>query len=409
MSHFSNTTKPLVSVLIPTYNRMEYLDECLYSLLSQDYRNLEIVIRDDCSEDDTVSIVKKYEHLFNLGSNYKYKRNKTNIGYMQNMRDGLINDCSGKYAMVLNDDDFFVTDKIISIFVRMLESSQKISLVRSEAYTYLQSSKEKSPKEIIQENNNRKISLDHTVVDGNEYFLNFWSKYLPVCWASLMFRRQLALERNWAKSDCRDQGMVHLLSVGQKVVIYHDKFAYYRVHDSATRGIPNVLKRCSPEMCFASHRSIELWINCAEKYSDISKLSLFIWHLKTVILKDIGAIRRLYDQSEFKLQQFLTLVKGYSYLHYIVLKYLSPQMIRYDYDVGIKSNNWLVRLFRIITIWIRNKILNLILRIDLVLHDPEYLTRVRGKILRLFVGSDKVSRIKRKSLSLGGRYEGKED
>jgi len=91
-----------------------------------------------------------------------------------------------------------------------------------------------------------------------------------------------------------------------------------------------------------------------------------------VILKDEGPIRWLHDQDVSKLEGLLTLVRRHSYLHYIVLRYLRPQMIKYDYHAAIKSQNWLVRLFREIMLGIRQRISGLILRVDRVLHNPEY-------------------------------------
>ena len=49
----------LVSVIIPTYNRAEMLGECVDSILKSTYTNLEIMIVDNCSEDETVSMLKK--------------------------------------------------------------------------------------------------------------------------------------------------------------------------------------------------------------------------------------------------------------------------------------------------------------------------------------------------------------
>ncbi|MCC5941276.1 MAG: glycosyltransferase [Balneolaceae bacterium] len=45
--------KPLVSVVTPVYNGEKYLEECIESVLNQDYDNLEFIIIDDCSPDST--------------------------------------------------------------------------------------------------------------------------------------------------------------------------------------------------------------------------------------------------------------------------------------------------------------------------------------------------------------------
>lgn len=51
---------PLVSVIVPVYNVQEYLRECLDSIINQSYRNLEIIIIDDGSTDESGSIADEY-------------------------------------------------------------------------------------------------------------------------------------------------------------------------------------------------------------------------------------------------------------------------------------------------------------------------------------------------------------
>ena len=66
----------LVSVVIPTYNRSKTLKRALDSVIIQDYRPIEIIIIDDCSNDGTQDMLKNY----NSGDvNIKYFYNKTNL------------------------------------------------------------------------------------------------------------------------------------------------------------------------------------------------------------------------------------------------------------------------------------------------------------------------------------------
>jgi glycosyltransferase involved in cell wall biosynthesis len=64
---------PLVSVVIPTYNRAEMLHRAVESVCSQDYKNLEIIIIDDGSTDNTTDIVKGFDDkriiLYRLNKN----------------------------------------------------------------------------------------------------------------------------------------------------------------------------------------------------------------------------------------------------------------------------------------------------------------------------------------------------
>ena len=52
--------KPLVSIMIPNYNYSRYLDQCIKSALNQTYENLEIVILDNASTDNSVEVAAKY-------------------------------------------------------------------------------------------------------------------------------------------------------------------------------------------------------------------------------------------------------------------------------------------------------------------------------------------------------------
>lgn len=54
------TTKSLVSVIVPAYNTEKYIDKCLDSLLHQSYREMEVIMIDDGSKDETGNICKKY-------------------------------------------------------------------------------------------------------------------------------------------------------------------------------------------------------------------------------------------------------------------------------------------------------------------------------------------------------------
>jgi glycosyltransferase involved in cell wall biosynthesis len=66
-----------ISVIIPSYNTSQYIIKCLDSILNQTYKNLEIIVIDDCSTDDTVKIVNKY---IKKHSNVKLLINENNSG-----------------------------------------------------------------------------------------------------------------------------------------------------------------------------------------------------------------------------------------------------------------------------------------------------------------------------------------
>lgn len=92
--------KPFFSIVIPTYNRASDLQFALYCIFRQTFSNYEIVISDNCSTDDTRSLIDK------LGSKkIKYSRTKKTLGNALNIKRA-IKKAKGKYVFLHSDDDF---------------------------------------------------------------------------------------------------------------------------------------------------------------------------------------------------------------------------------------------------------------------------------------------------------------
>ncbi len=97
---------PLVSIIIPTYNRPTYLQRAIGSTLNQTYKNLEIIIIDDFSTQDISAVVNEFQD-----NRIKYFKNSTNRGSVFSRNRGL-SICSGDYVNFLDDDDEILPQKI---------------------------------------------------------------------------------------------------------------------------------------------------------------------------------------------------------------------------------------------------------------------------------------------------------
>lgn len=97
---------PLVSVCIPTYNSETTIKRVLDSVLSQTYANLEIIICDDQSKDQTIKIIKSYSD-----QRIKYTLNEINLGLIGNFNE-VLNKATGDYIKILCADDIISTDCI---------------------------------------------------------------------------------------------------------------------------------------------------------------------------------------------------------------------------------------------------------------------------------------------------------
>lgn len=122
--------QPLVSILIPTYNQPQFCQEALVSALSQTYQNVEILVGDDSTNEDTKKMIKPFlKRHQNL--KYFYHDGKIPRGGGANM-SFLLNHCSGEYVNYLLHDDLFHPEKIYKMmqyFIADLEN--EIGLISS--------------------------------------------------------------------------------------------------------------------------------------------------------------------------------------------------------------------------------------------------------------------------------------
>jgi glycosyltransferase involved in cell wall biosynthesis len=122
---------PLVTVYIPTYNRVELLKRAVESVRQQTYQNLEIIIVDDCSKDGTHEYL---EEINKKDSRVRYFIKDQNSGACVS-RNIAIEKAKGEYITGLDDDDYFYKNRI-KLFIDNVYELENYSFLCSR-YTYL--------------------------------------------------------------------------------------------------------------------------------------------------------------------------------------------------------------------------------------------------------------------------------
>ncbi len=125
MNYISMHQKPEVSIIVPIYNVEKYLEECLESIINQTLKEIEIICIDDCSTDNSLSILKKYQK--------KSPRIKV-IALSQNLKPGNarnkgLNIASAPYIMFVDADDFLEKNALELLYNKMIE--QEVDIVIS--------------------------------------------------------------------------------------------------------------------------------------------------------------------------------------------------------------------------------------------------------------------------------------
>lgn len=101
---------PLISIIIPAYNHEKYVEQCLNSILEEDYPNKEIVIIDDGSKDKTAQIIEKWieQHKNAIPVNFKSRENK---GVSKTLNE-LWDLANGEYIVSVASDDYLYNNGI---------------------------------------------------------------------------------------------------------------------------------------------------------------------------------------------------------------------------------------------------------------------------------------------------------
>jgi len=118
----TNSEQPLVSVIMPTYNHARFIGEAIDSVLNQTYKNLELIIIDNYSEDSTEKIVASYKD-----DRIVYLKFRNN-GIIAASRNHGIRHSHGDYIAFLDSDDIWLSEKL-GKGIRVLESSKDTGMV----------------------------------------------------------------------------------------------------------------------------------------------------------------------------------------------------------------------------------------------------------------------------------------
>lgn len=112
-----------VSVIIPMYNSSKHIKECIDSVINQTYRNIEIIVVDDASSDNSVQIIKSIKD-----SRIKMIELKQNGGAAIARNNG-IEKATGDYICFLDSDDYWKLDKI----------EKQVKFIEANNYTFIYS------------------------------------------------------------------------------------------------------------------------------------------------------------------------------------------------------------------------------------------------------------------------------
>lgn len=110
-----NASLPLISVVLAAYNGARFIEQQVHSILEQDHRQLELIIVDDASSDDTT---KRLEQMASQDARIKLHLNEQNVGYIRTFEKGLAL-AQGDYIALSDQDDVWAPHKLSTLLAQI--------------------------------------------------------------------------------------------------------------------------------------------------------------------------------------------------------------------------------------------------------------------------------------------------
>ena len=125
---------PLVSIIITSYNRANLIEQAIDSALAQDYQNLEIIISDNNSTDNTDEVIKKYL----ADPRVKYFKNIANLEMAGNFRIATEERAKGEFLTYISSDDYLINEHFITKAITIINNYENVLLVFGKNMTLLE-------------------------------------------------------------------------------------------------------------------------------------------------------------------------------------------------------------------------------------------------------------------------------
>ena len=258
-----NLVEYKVEILMATYNGEKYLKEQIESIINQSYNDWTLLIRDDKSKDNTVSIIEEYERK---DSRIKLLRDKKeNLGFVKNFEE-LLKSSHKEFIMFSDQDDYWEKDKIknyIEILKKNENLMQKPLLIHSNSFVCDKNLKIMKQKFINSFNAREK--------ETNSYFFS----YIVQGSTAMINKKMKEVSMPFLKTVTLHDRYFHLLAefFGNRIFIDKSLMKYRQHTDNKIGAKGNILRKILKKRYFDSNDR-KLILEIKEKYyKKLEKLS----------------------------------------------------------------------------------------------------------------------------------------
>ena len=306
---------PKITVIMPSYNEISYIEECIESVINQTLQDIEIICVDGESNDGTLEILKEYaksdSRIQVLTSDKKSYGHQVNLG---------ISKAKGDYISIIETDDFIENNMLERLYDFSKEGA--IDIIKSSFYHY-DDSDEENPK-ISMDNNKHMLPTNKIFTLEEEPYFVFGH---PSVWAGI-YRREFLMDNNIKMVEERGGGWVdnpffHETAILAKSIIYiHEAFYYYRESnlDSSSNNFD--------DFTLPMRRVLDLY-DLFDKYGYVNEEVKVLFYFRLFRYVEI-----IFENNDFN---YLKLDKETSFYIYEVLEKVDENLVKSRMPNGFKK------------------------------------------------------------------------
>ena len=219
-----------IDVLMATYNGEKYLKEQIESILNQTYKNIRLVISDDCSKDGTINILKQYENDERIEVHYHEK----NQGYIKNF-EYLLKQVKNNIYMLSDQDDVWMPEKITKSYEKLIKNDADMVFADLEVVD--------ENLKTIYPSFNKFMLLDRKI---NKYINSYKLNYLYNCITGCTLMSKSKWIKDILPIPTDSKYLIHdhwigvIVSLNGKIVYMPEKYIKYRQHGNNQVGTEKI-------------------------------------------------------------------------------------------------------------------------------------------------------------------------
>ena len=226
---------PTVSVIIPNYNHARFLRRRIDSVLSQTFQDFELILLDDCSTDDSRSILA----LYSQDPRVRIEFNETNSGSTFRQWNKGVRLAQGKYVWIAESDDY-ADERLLEQLVAVLDKDPAVSFAYCQSWVVSDDDRVNGFADFYLEYLDPHRWNSSFCVDGDEECRNYLVASNTVPNASAVVFRRAIFERVGGADEslrmCGDWKLWVSMALSGKIAYLGEPLNYYRSHERSVRS-----------------------------------------------------------------------------------------------------------------------------------------------------------------------------